>query len=49
MWKGEIVGKYERQRMAADGKWLAAQKNVIEPGKTSVGDGDEAGMRASGR
>jgi sphinganine C4-monooxygenase len=49
MWQGDIKGKYERQAMAANGKWLAAQKGVSQPEQMSIGGGDESGMRASGR
>jgi sphinganine C4-monooxygenase len=49
MWAGDIKNKYERQKQMANGKWLAAQKGVLEPEKASLGGAEDAGMRASGR
>ena len=49
MWQGEIKSKYERQAMAANGKWLAAQKGVSEPEQMTLEGEEDSGMRAAGR
>ncbi|KIV99709.1 uncharacterized protein PV09_08640 [Verruconis gallopava] len=49
MWQGEIKSKYERQAIAANGKWLAAQKGISEPEHMKLEGEEDAGMRASGR
>ena len=49
MWQGEIKSKYERQAMAANGRWLAAQKGVSEPEQMTLEGEEDSGLRASGR